>query len=133
MILPGQSLLLVEMMPALFAAYAANEAERVAPKATLVDCQMIGASGRLFMAGEKARARDGAGAYRQGAEEWRGGRYGLQVDLPRASSRSLVQRWPRSGRAVRQASERHCSRTHSVPHAPLRHRCAVRLGRRDAF
>jgi hypothetical protein len=54
MILPGESLLLIEMMPALFAAYAANEAERVAPQATLVDCQMIGASGRLFMAGERA-------------------------------------------------------------------------------
>ena len=53
MILPGQSLLLVEMAPALFAAYAANEAERAAPSATLVDCQMIGASGRLFMAGER--------------------------------------------------------------------------------
>jgi hypothetical protein len=53
MILPGESLLLVEMAPALFAAHAANEAERVAPGATLVDCQMIGASGRLFMAGER--------------------------------------------------------------------------------
>lgn len=53
MILPGESLLLVEMVPALFAAFAANEAEKVAPKATLVDCQMIGASGRLFMSGEK--------------------------------------------------------------------------------
>jgi hypothetical protein len=54
MMLPGESLLLVEMAPALFAAHAANEAERVAPRATLVDCQMIGASGRLFMAGEEA-------------------------------------------------------------------------------
>jgi hypothetical protein len=61
MILPGESLLLVEMMPALFAAYAANEAEKIAPGATLVDCQMIGASGRLFMSGDKAeleKARD---------------------------------------------------------------------------
>jgi hypothetical protein len=61
MILPEESLLLVEMVPALFAAYAANEAEKVAPKATLVDCQMIGASGRLFMSGDKAEletARD---------------------------------------------------------------------------
>jgi hypothetical protein len=57
MILPGQSLLLVEMMPALFAAYAANEAEAAAPGATLVDCQMIGASGRLFMAGEEDELR----------------------------------------------------------------------------
>jgi hypothetical protein len=54
MILPGESLLLVEMVPALFAAHAANEAERVAPRVTLVDCQMIGASGRLFISGEIA-------------------------------------------------------------------------------
>jgi hypothetical protein len=57
MILPGESLLLVEMMPALFAAYAANEAEATAPNATLVDCQMIGASGRLFMAGRESELR----------------------------------------------------------------------------
>ena len=46
---------------ALFAAVAANEAERVAPNLTLVDCQMIGASGRVFMSGAMAdaeRARD---------------------------------------------------------------------------
>lgn len=54
MILPGQSLLLFELQPALFAAVAANEAERAAPAATLVDVQMIGASGRVFMAGETA-------------------------------------------------------------------------------
>jgi hypothetical protein len=42
------------MVPALFAAHAANEAEKIAPNATLVDCQMIGASGRLFMSGEKS-------------------------------------------------------------------------------
>jgi hypothetical protein len=51
MILPGQSLLVYEMVPALFAAMAANEAEKVARGATLVDLQMIGASGRVFMAG----------------------------------------------------------------------------------
>jgi hypothetical protein len=62
MLLPGDSLLLLEIVPALFAGAAANEAERAAPGATLVDCQMIGASGRLFMSGmrddlEKARRR----------------------------------------------------------------------------
>ena len=51
MIMPGQSLLLYEMTPALFAAVAANEAERAAPTATIVDIQMMGASGRIFMAG----------------------------------------------------------------------------------
>lgn len=54
MIMPGQSLLLYEMAPALFAAVAANEAEKVAPDATIVDIQMMGASGRIFLAGEKA-------------------------------------------------------------------------------
>jgi hypothetical protein len=54
MILPGESLLLVEIAPALFAAAAANEAEKAAPDATLVDCQMIGASGRLFISGNRA-------------------------------------------------------------------------------
>jgi len=57
MILPGQSLLLYEVVPALFAVLAANEAERAAPLATLVDVQMIGASGRVFMAGEAADLR----------------------------------------------------------------------------
>lgn len=51
MILPGQSLLVYEMVPALFAAIASNEAEKVAPDVTLVDVQMIGASGRVFMSG----------------------------------------------------------------------------------
>ena len=53
MILPGECLLLVEMAPALFAAVAANEAEKAAPRLTLVDCQMIGASGRVFVSGER--------------------------------------------------------------------------------
>lgn len=55
MILPGESLLLVEMTPALFAAVAANESEKAAPNATLVDVQMIGASGRLFISGDHAQ------------------------------------------------------------------------------
>ena len=64
MILPGQSMLLYEMTPALFAAVATNEAEKVAPNATIVDVQMMGASGRIFMAGEtddlkRAQARIG--------------------------------------------------------------------------
>jgi len=52
MVLPGESLLVYEMTPALFAAVAANEAEKVAPECTLVDVQMIGAAGRVFMSGE---------------------------------------------------------------------------------
>ncbi len=52
MLLPGQTLLVVEVAPALFAAAAANAAERVAPSLTLVSVSMIGAAGRLYLAGE---------------------------------------------------------------------------------
>jgi len=54
MLLPGQSLLVCEVTPALFAAVAANEAEKAAPENTLVDVTMIGASGRLYIAGTTA-------------------------------------------------------------------------------
>jgi hypothetical protein len=51
MLMPGQALLVYEMTPALFAAVAANEAERAAPGITVVDVQFIGAAGRLYLAG----------------------------------------------------------------------------------
>ena len=65
MVLPGQSLLVFEMTPALFAAVAANQAEKAAPDITLVDVQMIGAAGRVYMAGSPEsveRAREAIGA-----------------------------------------------------------------------
>jgi hypothetical protein len=52
MVMPGETLLVCEMVPALYAAIAANEAEKVAPKLTLVDVQMIGAAGRVYMSGK---------------------------------------------------------------------------------
>ncbi len=61
MLLPGQALLVVEMVPALFAAFAANAAERAAPELTLVTVSMIGAAGRVYLAGTTAdivRARE---------------------------------------------------------------------------
>lgn len=61
MLLPGTSLLVYEMAPALFACVAANEAERAAPNVTLNDVQMMGASGRIFMSGtvsDLKKARD---------------------------------------------------------------------------
>lgn len=64
MVLPSQTLLVVEMAPALFAAVAANAAERVAPAMTLVSVSMIGAAGRVYLAGETSdivRAREEIG------------------------------------------------------------------------
>jgi len=57
MILPGESLLLLETAPALFAAAAANEAEKVVPENILVDCQMFGVSGRVFIAGDAKKTQ----------------------------------------------------------------------------
>jgi hypothetical protein len=61
MLMPGETLLVYEMTPALFATVAANAAEKVAPGVTLVDVSMIGAAGRVYMSGSTAdvvRARD---------------------------------------------------------------------------
>jgi hypothetical protein len=61
MLLPGQTLLVVEVTPALFAAVAANVAERAAPGLTLVTVSMIGAAGRVYLSGtteDVVRARD---------------------------------------------------------------------------
>ena len=71
MILPGQALLVYEMTPALFAAVAANEAERAAPAITIVDVQMIGATGRLYIGGstkDVTAARDRITAVLAGIE-----------------------------------------------------------------
>jgi len=51
MVIPGDTLLVCEVTPALFATVAANEAERAAPGVTLVDVSMIGVAGRIYMSG----------------------------------------------------------------------------------
>ena len=59
MIIPGDTLGVSEVTPALFAAVAANEAERAAPGVTLVDVSMIGAAGRIYLSGPAAEVRHG--------------------------------------------------------------------------
>jgi len=53
MILPGQSMFILETEPAGYIVYAANEAEKAA-NITLVDCRAVGAFGRLTLAGTEA-------------------------------------------------------------------------------
>ena len=65
MLIPGQSLLLCEMTPALFACAAANEAERAAPGAVLNDVQMMGVSGRVFMSGDVEELRKAQAAIKE--------------------------------------------------------------------
>jgi len=57
MVLPGDTLLIYEMTPALFAALAANAAEKVASENTLVTVSMIGAAGRVYISGSKSGVR----------------------------------------------------------------------------
>lgn len=56
MLLPGQSLFLLEATPAASALLAANEAEKAA-SITLVDCRFMGASGRLYVSGSESAVR----------------------------------------------------------------------------
>jgi hypothetical protein len=54
MVMPGDTLGVCEVTPALFATVAANEAEKSAPGATLVDVSMIGLAGRIYLSGHTA-------------------------------------------------------------------------------
>jgi microcompartment protein CcmL/EutN len=57
MILPGQSLYVLEMQPASFAILASNEAEKAA-SISVIDYRMIGATGRVYLAGNEAEIRN---------------------------------------------------------------------------
>jgi hypothetical protein len=64
MILPGESLFVLEMQPASYAILAANEAEKAA-EIKIVDYRMIGATGRVYLSGEESDLRMGARAAEQ--------------------------------------------------------------------
>ncbi|HHS99294.1 MAG TPA: BMC domain-containing protein [Thiomicrospira sp.] len=53
MIMPGQSIFILETDPAGYIVYAANEAEKAA-NVTLIEARAVGAYGRLLMAGSEA-------------------------------------------------------------------------------
>ncbi len=59
--IPGQALYILEVHPAGYAAFAANEAEKASP-ITLVDVQFSGAFGRLYLAGSEAEIEEAAKA-----------------------------------------------------------------------
>ena len=61
MALAGKSLFVLETPSASYAILAANEAEKAA-RIKLVDCRMIGATGRLYLSGSEAEVRQAAGA-----------------------------------------------------------------------
>jgi BMC domain len=70
MALAGESLFVLEMRPASYAILAANEAEKAA-RVKLVDYRMIGATGRLYLSGSEADARQAAEAAEDALEALR--------------------------------------------------------------
>ncbi len=61
MALPGESLFVLEVQPASYAILATNEAEKAAD-IKVVDYRMIGATGRVYLAGQEADVRQAAEA-----------------------------------------------------------------------
>lgn len=61
MILPGNSMFILEVEPAGFVVYAANQAEKAA-NITLIDVRAVGAYGRLTLAGREADVEEAAAA-----------------------------------------------------------------------
>ena len=64
MALPGDSLFVLEVQPASYAILATNEAEKAAD-IKVVDYRMIGATGRVYLAGREADVRQAADAAEQ--------------------------------------------------------------------
>jgi ethanolamine utilization microcompartment shell protein EutS len=64
MILPGESLYVLEMQPAAYAILATNEAEKAA-SIKVVDYRMMGATGRVYLSGEESDVRAAARAAEQ--------------------------------------------------------------------
>ena len=56
MVLPGESLFVLELQPASYAILAANEAEKAA-RIKIVDYRMIGATGRVYLSGREDDVR----------------------------------------------------------------------------
>jgi ethanolamine utilization microcompartment shell protein EutS len=61
MVLPGDSLFVFELQPASYAILAANEAEKAA-RIKIVDYRMIGATGRVYLAGREDDVRQAGDA-----------------------------------------------------------------------
>ncbi len=61
MVLPGESLFVLELQPASYAILAANEAEKAA-RIKIVDYRMIGATGRVYLSGREDDVRQAAEA-----------------------------------------------------------------------
>lgn len=65
LLVPGQTLLVVEVTPAAYILFAANEAERAA-QVDIIDIRPIGRFGRLYVAGDESNVREAQEGVRRG-------------------------------------------------------------------
>jgi hypothetical protein len=65
LLVPGQTLLVVEVTPAAYILLAANEAERAA-QVDIIDIRPIGRFGRLYIAGDESNVREAQEGVRRG-------------------------------------------------------------------
>lgn len=65
LIVPGQTLLVVEVTPAAYILLAANEAERAA-QVDIIDIRPVGRFGRLYVAGDESNVREAQEGVRRG-------------------------------------------------------------------
>ena len=79
MILPGQSLFIMETDPAGYISFAANEAEKAA-RVYLVNIQPYGAFGRLYMSGPEAEIDAAAEAARAAIDSIKGRKVEVQLN-----------------------------------------------------
>jgi len=80
MIIPGESLLIFETVPAAYVVYAANEAEKAAT-VKLVHVQPYGAFGRLMMSGPESHIDSAMEAATRAIE----GLVGREHEVPRSA------------------------------------------------
>ena len=80
MVLPGESLLILETEPAGYVAFACNEAFKAA-RVKLIDAQLFGAYGRLYLSGPEAQIDAARAAALRGIETIAG------VEAPRSEGR----------------------------------------------
>ena len=67
LLVPGQTLLVVEVTPAAYILLAANEAERAA-EVDIIDIRPVGRYGRLYVAGDESNIAEAREAVRRGLE-----------------------------------------------------------------
>lgn len=73
MLLPGESLFILETQPAAYALLAVNEAEKAAD-VKVVDCRFMGAAGRIYLSGHESSMRAAQDAAIQALESVKGRR-----------------------------------------------------------